>query len=166
MKVHVDQEICQGHGRCYSLAPELFEPDEIGNGVEIGGGTIGGPVGLFGATLELPELAVPRLVIEGTGWGVVGVAAASAIGAWLNASMLYVVLVARGHYRLPGALLLRIARQLMAAAAMGAALWFARDMLAAYYAAGLFARLFALTVLVASAAVVYFGVAFAIGELS
>ena len=38
MKVHVDQEICQGHGRCYSLAPELFEPDEIGNGVEIGDG--------------------------------------------------------------------------------------------------------------------------------
>lgn len=98
-------------------------------------------------------------------FGVVGVAAASAIGAWLNASVLYVVLVARGHYRLPGALLLRIARQLVAAAAMGAALWFARDTLAAYYSAGLFARLFALTVLVASAAVVYFGVAFAIGAV-
>lgn len=40
MKVHVDQEICQGHGRCYSLAPELFEPDEIGNGVELGGGVV------------------------------------------------------------------------------------------------------------------------------
>jgi ferredoxin len=40
VKVHVDQEICQGHGRCYSLAPELFEPDEIGNGIEIGGGEV------------------------------------------------------------------------------------------------------------------------------
>ena len=48
---------------------------------------------------------------------------------------------------------------------MGAALWFARDLLAGYYAAGLFARLFALGVLVASAAIVYFGVAFAIGAL-
>jgi len=98
-------------------------------------------------------------------FGVVGVAFASAIGAWLNTAYLYVVLAARGYYRVPGALLLRIARQLVAAAAMGAALWFARDLLAGYYAAGLFARLFALGVLVASAAVVYFGVAFAIGAV-
>ena len=40
MKVHVDQKICQGHGRCYSLAPELFEPDEIGDGIEIGDGVV------------------------------------------------------------------------------------------------------------------------------
>jgi ferredoxin len=40
VKVHVDQELCQGHGRCYSLAAELFEPDEIGNGVEIGDGNV------------------------------------------------------------------------------------------------------------------------------
>jgi putative peptidoglycan lipid II flippase len=98
-------------------------------------------------------------------FGVVGVAAASAIGAWLNAAILYVVLVVRGHYRAPGALVLRIARQLAAAAAMGAALWFARDLLTGYYAAGIFARLFALSVLVACAAVVYFGVAYAIGAV-
>jgi putative peptidoglycan lipid II flippase len=98
-------------------------------------------------------------------FGVVGVAAASAIGAWLNAGYLYVVLVARGYYRVPGALVLRIARQLVAAAAMGAALWFARDLLTGYYAAGIFARLFALTVLVGSAALVYFGVAYAIGAV-
>jgi putative peptidoglycan lipid II flippase len=98
-------------------------------------------------------------------FGVIGVAAASAIGAWLNAGYLYIVLVARGHYRAPGTLVLRIARQLVAAAAMGAALWFARDLLTGYYAAGVVARLFALTVLVASAAIVYFGVAYAIGAV-
>ena len=98
-------------------------------------------------------------------FGVVGVAAASAIGAWLNAGYLFVVLAARGHYRVPGALLLRLARQLVAAAALGAALWFARDLLAPYYAAGIFARLFALLALVASAALVYFGVAYAIGAV-
>lgn len=97
--------------------------------------------------------------------GVVGVAAASAIGAWINAGYLFAVLAKRRYYRLPGALLLRLARQLVAAAAMGAALWFARDMLADYYAAGLLARLFALGVLVASAAIVYFGVAYAIGAV-
>jgi len=40
MRVHVDQDLCQGHGRCYSLAPELFEPDEIGNGVELNAGVV------------------------------------------------------------------------------------------------------------------------------
>lgn len=60
MKVHVDQARCQGHGRCYSLAPELFEPDEIGNGVEIGDGTV--PAGLEDAArkavLNCPEQAI------------------------------------------------------------------------------------------------------------
>lgn len=40
MKVHVDRSRCQGHGRCYSLAPALFEPDDIGNGLEVGDGTV------------------------------------------------------------------------------------------------------------------------------
>jgi putative peptidoglycan lipid II flippase len=98
-------------------------------------------------------------------FGVVGVAYASVIGAWINTGFLYIVLVRRGYYRLPGALVLRLARQLIAAAAMGAALWFARDLLTGYFAAGLFARLFALAVLVACAAIVYFGVAFAVGAI-
>lgn len=33
MKIRIDSDLCTGHGRCYSLAPELFEPDEEGNGV-------------------------------------------------------------------------------------------------------------------------------------
>jgi putative peptidoglycan lipid II flippase len=98
-------------------------------------------------------------------FGVVGVAAASAIGAWLNAAVLYAVLSARDHYRAPIRLLGRIARQIVAAAAMGAALWFARDLLTGYYAAGIFERLFALAVLITSSAIVYFGVAFAIGAV-
>ena len=40
MKVHVDPEKCEGHGRCYDTAPELFEPDEIGNSHEVGDGTV------------------------------------------------------------------------------------------------------------------------------
>lgn len=100
-----------------------------------------------------------------TDYGVVGVAYASVIGAWINVIYLYVVLVKRGYYSAPIALVGRIARQLIAAAAMGAALWFARDLLTGWFSAGLFARLFALTVLVACAAIVYFGVAFAVGAI-
>lgn len=40
MKVRVDAERCQGHGRCYATAPELFDADDIGNGHEIGDGTV------------------------------------------------------------------------------------------------------------------------------
>ncbi len=98
-------------------------------------------------------------------FGVVGVAYASVIGAWINTGFLYVVLWRRGYYQLPAALVLRIARQLVAAAAMGAALWFARDLLTGYFAAGLLERLFALAVLVGCAALVYFGVAFAVGAI-
>ena len=30
MKVRVDAELCQGHSRCYEIAPDLFDIDEIG----------------------------------------------------------------------------------------------------------------------------------------
>ncbi len=40
MKVHVDEERCEGHGRCYALAPTVFEPDEVGDGMAVGDGTV------------------------------------------------------------------------------------------------------------------------------
>ena len=40
MKIHVDQDRCEGHGRCYALAPALIEADDIGNGQEIGDGSV------------------------------------------------------------------------------------------------------------------------------
>ncbi|PIW55091.1 MAG: murein biosynthesis integral membrane protein MurJ [Sphingomonadales bacterium CG12_big_fil_rev_8_21_14_0_65_65_10] len=100
-----------------------------------------------------------------TEYGVVGVAYASVVGAWINVIFLYIVLVKRGYYAIPLPLVGRIARQLVAAAAMGVALWFARDLLTGWFSAGLFARLGALLALVAAAAVVYFGVAFAVGAI-
>jgi ferredoxin len=38
--VHVDRERCQGHNRCYALAPELFEVDEEGNAHELNDGVV------------------------------------------------------------------------------------------------------------------------------
>ncbi len=40
MRVHVDPEKCQGHNRCYALAPELFDVDDYGEAHEIGDGTV------------------------------------------------------------------------------------------------------------------------------
>lgn len=33
MRVHLDSEKCQGHNRCYALAPELFDVDDFGQAV-------------------------------------------------------------------------------------------------------------------------------------
>jgi len=40
MKVRIDQETCQGHNRCYMLAPELFDVDDEGTAVERGDGSV------------------------------------------------------------------------------------------------------------------------------
>jgi ferredoxin len=32
MRVRIDEARCQGHGRCYGLAPAVFESDEEGSG--------------------------------------------------------------------------------------------------------------------------------------
>jgi ferredoxin len=33
VKLRIDAEACTGHGRCYVLAPEVFEPDDEGHSV-------------------------------------------------------------------------------------------------------------------------------------
>ena len=60
MRVRVDRDRCQGHGRCYSLAPELFEPDEVGDGVVVGVGVVapGQEEAARRAALNCPEQAV------------------------------------------------------------------------------------------------------------
>ena len=40
MKVRLDRDRCQGHNRCYALAPELFDVDEYGQALVIGNGTV------------------------------------------------------------------------------------------------------------------------------
>ncbi len=40
MRVRIDRDRCQGHGRCYGLAPSLFEPDDLGDGYVIGDGVV------------------------------------------------------------------------------------------------------------------------------
>ena len=35
MKVHLDRDRCQGHGRCYVLAPAVYGADDDGYGLVI-----------------------------------------------------------------------------------------------------------------------------------
>jgi ferredoxin len=40
VKVRIDPELCQGHGRCYDLAPGLFRDDDEGCGQVFGDGIV------------------------------------------------------------------------------------------------------------------------------
>ncbi|HEY8333486.1 MAG TPA: ferredoxin [Tardiphaga sp.] len=60
LKIRVDPDKCQGHSRCKSLAPELFELDAYGYAREVGDGSV--PAGLedkaWLAKSNCPELAI------------------------------------------------------------------------------------------------------------
>lgn len=121
---------------------------------------IGGPVDLWAVQFTLPAFG-----FEGLGYGVPGIAFASVIGAWINVGFLFAVLAVRGHYTVPAGLLARIARQALAAAGMGTALWFARGALTDWFDDGLLVGFLAVAALVGAAALVYFGIAFATGAI-
>ncbi len=40
LRVRVESERCQGHNRCCSIAPELFEADDLGNARVRGDGRV------------------------------------------------------------------------------------------------------------------------------
>ena len=40
MEVQIDADRCQGHGRCYDLAPGLFGEDSEGYGQVLGDGSV------------------------------------------------------------------------------------------------------------------------------
>jgi ferredoxin len=63
LRIRVDAEKCQGHARCYALAPELFVVDDYGQSTEIGDGTV--PAGLEDkarlAIANCPEYAIEEI---------------------------------------------------------------------------------------------------------
>jgi ferredoxin len=63
MRVHVDADKCQGHNRCYSIAPELFDVDDLGYATELGDGTVpkGSEERARLAAINCPELAITVL---------------------------------------------------------------------------------------------------------
>ncbi|KAB2380372.1 ferredoxin [Actinomadura montaniterrae] len=60
MKVRIDPGRCQGHGRCYDLAPGLFGEDDEGYGTVLGDGTVpaGGEQDARRAAANCPERAI------------------------------------------------------------------------------------------------------------
>jgi putative peptidoglycan lipid II flippase len=103
-------------------------------------------------------LLIPRM-------GVAGLALASGLAAWANCAMLYVVLHRRGHFHLEADLIGRIARILLSAAAMGAVIHLLAPYGADWFRGGVFERVGSVTGLVATGAVVYFGLAWLTGAI-
>jgi putative peptidoglycan lipid II flippase len=98
-------------------------------------------------------------------WGIVGLAGATALSATLNCALLYAVLHKRGWFHFTGALALRIARQLVATAAMSAVLWWLMQVLFEHFSGSVIERIWSLTVLVGSGLAVYGTVGWLIGAV-
>ncbi|MCU1366182.1 MAG: ferredoxin [Ilumatobacteraceae bacterium] len=59
MKVVIDAGRCNGHGRCYSLAPALFDADDSGRGVVVGDEVAADQLDAARAAIaNCPELAI------------------------------------------------------------------------------------------------------------
>ena len=97
--------------------------------------------------------------------GIVALATTTALTAWLNALVLYIVLARRGHFRFESWLASRLARQLIAAAAMAAALYGVRLLLDGFFAGSAGHRLVGVGALIGVGGLVYFAIAWVIGAL-
>lgn len=108
--------------------------------------------------IGLNMVLVPR-------FGVVGLAWAGSAAAWFNTVLLYLILVKRGHFRLPGRVFGRIFRIAIAAAMMGAALYFAMPLGAQWYTGSVTERVLSILALVLGGGAVYFVAAWMLGVL-
>jgi len=114
--------------------------------------------GALSINIALNFWVVPR-------YGIVGLAAATAFTATLNVVTLYTILQLRGWFHFTGKLAGRIARQLVATAAMGLLLWWLTPALEPYWTGSWIERIWSLAALVIAGGVAFFAVALAVGAL-
>jgi putative peptidoglycan lipid II flippase len=114
--------------------------------------------GALAINVTLNFLVVPR-------YGIVGLAGATAFTATLNVLTLYTLLQSRGWFRFTGKLAGRIARQIVATAAMSALLLWLTPRLADHYGGSVFERVWSLALLVFAGMAVFFAVAWTIGAI-
>ncbi|WP_374526525.1 polysaccharide biosynthesis C-terminal domain-containing protein, partial [Sphingopyxis sp.] len=98
-------------------------------------------------------------------YGIVGLAGATAVSASVNCLLLYTVLHRRGWFHFTAKLAGRIARQLVAVAAMAALLLYMMPLMQPFYGGNAFERIWSLAILVAAGGMVFFAAAFATGAL-
>ena len=114
--------------------------------------------GALSVNIALNFWVVPR-------YGIVGLAAATAITAWLNVISLYTVLQIRGWFSMSGKLAGRIARQIAATSVMASVLTFMAPRMEPLWSGGTLERAGSLAALVLAGALAFFGAAFVFGAL-
>jgi ferredoxin len=67
VRVVIDADKCQGHNRCYAIAPELFDVDDYGQSAVRGDGTVAAELAAKArlAVVNCPEYAIG--IVEGEG---------------------------------------------------------------------------------------------------
>jgi putative peptidoglycan lipid II flippase len=98
--------------------------------------------------------------------GLASLPLSTALAAWINCVALYVILHRRGHYGLRGDVLFRVTRQLLAALAMGAILWFGIQALGGFMAQSKIYNIIGLGGLMAAGGLAYFGIGWIIGAIN
>ena len=98
--------------------------------------------------------------------GVAGIAAATALAAWLNVAQMWRALTSRGHYRPTGPAVARLIRIFCASAILGALLWVASEMRDLYEPYCFGRKEVALVAAVGTGALVYIGLLFALGAVT
>jgi putative peptidoglycan lipid II flippase len=111
------------------------------------------------------NIALNVYFIWGLNWGIVGLAGATALSASLNCILLYIMLHKRGWFRFTAELGGRIARQLLATAAMSAALWWLMGVLLPHFTGSVIERIWSLVVLVLGGLAVYGAVGWLVGAV-
>src|SRR5688572_15954636 len=116
-------------------------------------------------TLITPALGVIANFIWIDDIGIAILPLATSAAAWLNAVALYVLLAKRGHFRVEGWLGKRLAKQLVAALAMGATIWLVGRFLGGYFAGSVGERLIGTVALIGAGSLVYFTLAWITGGM-
>ncbi len=109
-------------------------------------------------TVSLNLVLVPRL-------GVTGLAISGAVGAWCNIALLAGILHWRGLYRMSGHLISRIARIVLAAIAMGAALYFVMPYIESWFVQDIPSKAMGLGIIFGTSVVTYGVATLALGIL-
>jgi putative peptidoglycan lipid II flippase len=115
-------------------------------------------VGSLGAGVAANFVLVPIM-------GIAALAATTAGAAWINAIALYVILVRRGHFHFERWLVVRLAKQIVAAAIMAVAILLVQSAFTGFFAGSAGQRLVATAALVATGAIAYFAIAWFSGAM-
>ena len=97
--------------------------------------------------------------------GIYSLATVTSAGAWINFGLLFAILYARNQFRMPGWLIGRVSKQLVAALAMGASIYAVKMAAGDLFFGGVLERVIGLGALVGIGALVYFAIAWMIGGM-